>query len=580
MISWGGTVPLTDCTVSGNSATSGGGLANNGAAALTNTIVAGNSGGDISGNSYSGSNDLIGGDPLLAPLGDYGGPTQTMALLPGSPAIGKGTSDGAPAADQPRVQAGRQRRHRRAFQTLPGIVVNTTAGGVGSGLGELSLRQAVNLANALGGTEAITFDPTVFGTPRTITLDGTQLELESGTETITGPGANLLSVSGNKASRVFHVDAHVTASISGLTITDGNGGEYGGGLLNEGTLTLSNCTVSGNYAAVSGGGLDNRGALSLANCTVSGNSASEVGGGGVAIYGTAALIYCAVNGNSTDSEGGGLFSRGGTATLTDCTVNGNGASDGGGLYSDPNTATLTLSNCTVSGNSASDTGGGLFNNGGTATLTDCTVSGNSAQYVGGLFNNGGTATLTNCTVSGNSAGSNGGGINNNGGTATLTNTIVAGNSGHDTGGGSFTGSNNLIGGNPLLAPLGDYGGPTQTMALLPGSPAIGAGTSDGAPAADQHAGSSGAAPSTSRASSRPSPRSSSTPRPAASARAPASSAVARPSTSPPPGPRPRRSPFSSLFNTPQTIALTAGQLRADQQGHDDDQRPGGQAADD
>src|SRR5262249_15359820 len=155
------------------------------------------------------------------------------------------------------------------------------------------------------------------------------------------------------------------------------------------------------------------------------------------------------------------------------TISGGNAAyyNGGGLF---NSGTLTLTNATVSGNSAYG-GGGLFNNG-TLTLTNCTVSGNSANgYLGGgLFNSYGTATLTNCTVSGNSAGGGSfgvGGIYNSYyySTATLTNTIVAGNAGRtDIGFGAFSGTNNVIGGDPLLAPLGNYGGATQTMALLPG----------------------------------------------------------------------------------------------------------------
>src|SRR5262249_60695627 len=96
---------------------------------------------------------------------------------------------------------------------------------------------------------------------------------------------------------------------------------------------------------------------------------------------------------------------------------------------------------------------------------------------GGVFNNGnGAAKLTNCTISGNIAAADGG-VSNSGKT-TLTNTIIAGNSGGDLGGPVEAAStNNLIGGNPLLAPLGNYGSARQTMALLPGSPAIDAGTS-------------------------------------------------------------------------------------------------------
>src|SRR5262249_27832068 len=140
-------------------------------------------------------------------------------------------------------------------------------------------------------------------------------------------------------------------------------------------------------------------------------------------------------------------------------------------------------------------GGGLFNSGSLA-MTNCTVNGNSANpaivndgwsipgFGGGVANDG-TATLTNCTISGNNA-LEGGGVANSA-TAVLTNSIVAGNSGGDLQGSIEAAStHNLIGGDPLLAPLGNYGGTGQTMPLLPGSPAIDAGTGGaGIPAADQ-----------------------------------------------------------------------------------------------
>ena len=91
--------------------------------------------------------------------------------------------------------------------------------------GKIDLRQAIVQANTTGGNETITFDKTVFKTPQTINLNGTQLELsdKTGTETITGPKAGV-TVSGGGLSRVFQVDASVTASISGLTITGGSAG--------------------------------------------------------------------------------------------------------------------------------------------------------------------------------------------------------------------------------------------------------------------------------------------------------------------------------------------------------------------
>jgi fibronectin-binding autotransporter adhesin len=402
---YGSTMSLTNVTVSGNSATStGGGLRNyHGTTSLTNTIVAGNTvGGDIFG-SYSGTHNLVGGNPMLAPLGDYGGPTFTMPPLPGSPAINAGTGSGTPATDQ-RGFARDGLHDIGADEAGIPMVVNTTTGGIGSLPGRLSLPQAINLANVLPTADTIMFAPSVFITPQTITLSAGQLMLtDMATTTIIGPGANLLTVSGNHASRVFDINGG-PAALSGLTITGGS--------------------------ASSGGGLYNSSSnLSLTNVTVSGNSAIS---------------------------GGGLFNSG-TATLTDVTVSGNSATYGGGLFSD---GPSTLTNVTVSGNSASENGGGIYNYGSTMSLTNVTVSGNSAT-------------------------STGGGLKNNRGTTSLTNTIVAGNTVGGDVFGSYSGTNNLVGGNPLLAPLGYYGGSTQTMPLLPGSPAIGGGTATGAPTTDQ-----------------------------------------------------------------------------------------------
>jgi len=127
-------------------------------------------------------------------------------------------------------------------------------------VGEIDLRQAIVQANMNGGNETITFDKTVFKTPQTIPLNGTQLELSdtTGTETITGPKAGV-TVNGGGHSRVFQVDGLVTASISGLKITGAGGTAFhGGGVLNEGALTLTNCTVSGNSTNFGfGGGLYN-----------------------------------------------------------------------------------------------------------------------------------------------------------------------------------------------------------------------------------------------------------------------------------------------------------------------------------
>ena len=160
---------------------------------------------------------------------------------------------------------------------------------------------------------------------------------------------------------------------------------------------------------------------------------------------------------------------------------------------------MTITNSTLSSNTA-DTVGGAIDNGGTLTLSDATIFNNVAYSSGaGIENDGGTLSVSNATISGNTAYGSGGGIDNNGGTLALRNTIVAGNTDYGSGpdiNGSITTDNgyNLLGtavnnatndptpgpgdvfnNKPGLAALGNYGGPTQTLALLAGSPAIGAG---------------------------------------------------------------------------------------------------------
>ena len=110
-----------------------------------------------------------------------------MPPLPGSPAIGEGASTGHPDFDQRGLPRGGS-VDIGVFQTQPGISVNTTADGVGSGPGELNLRQAVNLANALSTADTITFS-NLFNTPQVITLTAGQLMLtDREMTTITGPG--------------------------------------------------------------------------------------------------------------------------------------------------------------------------------------------------------------------------------------------------------------------------------------------------------------------------------------------------------------------------------------------------------
>jgi hypothetical protein len=564
-----GTVTVVGSTITGNSsAVLGGGIHNylgHGTLVLQSTLLSGNissneGGPDVYGSVDPGSSyTLIGAgdstltgisdgvnhnqvgtttnpiDPLLTPLGYYGGPTQTIALQPGSPARGAGDPGTTLTTDQrglPRVVGGLT--DIGAFQSQANPLVVTTLLDPGHQSGQMTLREAVSLASVLSGSNTVTFaDSLASGT---VTLTAGELLLTHDLS-IAGPAAGPVTVSGNNASRVFEVAAGVSASLSSLIVANGRVSSTsvarGGGLLDAGNLTLTDCMVTNNQVAVSltgtgtedvsaqGGGIYTSGPLTLLRCTVAGNAAtlsagnldfgSANGGGLYANGAVVGLTNSTVAGNSASATftggtglvfgyGGGLTSDNGTLTLTGCTVNGNTATGGnavgygGGLHAFQ--STVSLSNCTIANNSAGSgadvgLGGGVSDLDSNLTLTSCTVTGNSASSAastgsgGALYYNSGagSAQLLNTIVAGNSSGSDGPDVS---GTFTSLGYNLIG----ITDGSSGWGGSDLTGTrssplNPLLGALGNYGGPTQTVPLLAGSPALDAGDPAQLGSADQ-----------------------------------------------------------------------------------------------
>jgi hypothetical protein len=355
-----------------------------------------------------------------------------------------------------------------------------TVQGSGSGTSG-DLRYCISQANANTNSDGslIEFDSGVFSTPQTITLSPTfgplELSEAAGPEVIEGPGASPATINGNNAVQDFRVDSGTMASFSALTITGGGLGQ-GGGISNRGKLTMVACAVSGNTAVYNGGGggIYNQGVLSMSDCTISNNISKGYGFGGGGIgngrHGTLVMSDCTLSGNSADIEGGGIESTG----------------------------TVRMTGCTLFDNHSPYGSGGGMGAGGPTLLTDCTISGNSAAGFGCGLGSYGPLELNNCTISGNTA-TTGAGIYNYGGTAVAAgNTIIAGNlasSSPDVYGPFNSQGNNLIGQtdgssgwvgtdltgtvasplDPKLGSLANNGGPTQTVALLAGSPAIDAG---------------------------------------------------------------------------------------------------------
>jgi hypothetical protein len=303
---------------------------------------------------------------------------------------------------------------------------------------------ASNSATLRGAIAAAAPGDTIqFSVNGTITLSGGELAIDKNL-TINGPGASSLTISGNNVGRVFHITVPtITVTISGLTISNGRvvilccQAGRGGGIANWGTLTLTNSTVSQNSVADGGGGIGNMGTLVLINSTVSDNS--SVGrGGGIVNFGVLSLKQSTVSQNSSGDIGGGIYNQNGTLKLSNTTLSGNSGFWGGAIY---NTGTLTLVHGTILANRATVNGGGIYN---------------QAQL-----------SLKNSILAGNlDAGS----------------TCLGGTSyGHnlaDSGicSGFFTGPGDLNNTPAGVDPLGlqSNGGPTQTIALLPGSAGLNA----------------------------------------------------------------------------------------------------------
>jgi CSLREA domain-containing protein len=311
-------------------------------------------------------------------------------------------------------------------------VVNTTSdtvvvGACQNGNPGCSLRGAIQAANSHLGADGIEID-----LPSGSVINLTQA-LPSITESvsITGPGAEKVTVRRSTGGNynVFNVATNGAVSFSGIAISNGRvtGFNVGGGINNtNGIVNVSSCSITGNFCAFGGGGIFNGATLNIRESTVSGNS------------------------------NGGIFNGpGGLMNITNCTISGNAANVGGGVQ---NLGTVNITNSTISGNFATDAN----STGGVDSSTTGTTTNIKSSIVAGNFNQ------SNPDVSGAfiSAGFNLIGI-------------VDGSSG-------FTATTDQTGTiasplDPKLDPdgLGRNGGSTRTIALLPGSPALDKGTSNG-----------------------------------------------------------------------------------------------------
>jgi hypothetical protein len=309
---------------------------------------------------------------------------------------------------------------------------------------------------------------------------------------VIGAGVSTTIIDGGGVNTVVTISSAATkVTLANLTIRNGSA-RFGGGIGNVGTLTINNSAISHNLAvggaSSDGGGIANGGTLTINNSTVSNNSVKGSflsGGGGVSNGGTLTINNSTISGNTASSgqrgAGGGGIVNYGTLTINNSTINNNVANGnyfiGGGGGGIANGGTLTINNSTVSDNTAANGrvrpggGGGIVSSLGVVAVNNATFSGNSAQVGGGIYNYSGSAiTLQNSIIAYSPSGTN---CYNHG-------TMIShGYNVSDDGTCSFNGPGDLNNTDPKLGTLGNYGGPTQTIPLLSGSPAIDAGNPNG-----------------------------------------------------------------------------------------------------
>lgn len=289
-----------------------------------------------------------------------------------------------------------------------------------------------------------------------------------------------------------------TSTLGSVTVSENRGSQGGGVAVIAGRVTMNDVRVTLNVGNV-GGGIYNSGTVSMDACVVDQNNVGAVNatGGGIFTNGPLTLRACVLSGNGEDGQGGALqLSSADPVLIEDTVISGNRGHDGGGIYA--LNARLTIHRSLITGQRATGPGGGLWLGGSTIlTMENSTISVNDAgsfgvEGGGGIYAPAGTLSMVNCTVVFN-RGTPGGGIYLAGSRATLGRTIVANNTSSTVGNdfvgeitstgfnliedpspGSIVGdtATNLVAVDPVIDQLRDNGGPTQTHALLAGSPAI------------------------------------------------------------------------------------------------------------
>jgi hypothetical protein len=321
-------------------------------------------------------------------------------------------------------------------------------------------------------------------------------------------GEGLLTLSGGDALPLFQVAGYL--ELHNLVMTEGNNSSTNGGCIQvygTGTLLIAGSSVTDCHTLFNGGGISNEGSLTVTDSVIAGNTAGFTGGGiamGLAFPSNSASVSGSRISGNTAVVGGGLMVWTGTLSVADTTFSGNSANSGGGLAAlATNVGPLVVTGSTFSGNTATQPdahGAAIHSQASSLTIRNSTLAGNT----GGAISNTGSVLLDHTTISDNTAAFGSGTAIYNpsppSGIETLRNSIVAGtctSAPRPSQGGNVESPGNTCGLTDAsdqvgvsapalnLGSLGDHGGPTHTVPVMSPSAAIGAAVSCPPPATDQ-----------------------------------------------------------------------------------------------
>ncbi|MCA8988585.1 MAG: VCBS repeat-containing protein, partial [Planctomycetaceae bacterium] len=449
-------------------------------------------------------------DPVLS---DNGGPTATHMLLEGSPAINVGD----PAltdinlVDQRgpgffRVWGGRiDLGAVELFPPLTNTILVTTAvdendGNTDPARGQgTSLREAIIAANSNSDQTTILFDASLDGTPIVLTIIGKgenaaltgDLDILEDT-IIQGNGVNSTIIDGNDSDRIFELFSGKTLLIDSAKVMNGNE-TNGGAISSTGDLTLQNSVFEGNTASTGGVVYATTGQLNVYGSSLTGNSAAFGGVASLSGASTTLVVDSSFISGNTASSYGGVFRLSSLTSSTNRIINSTIAANesggqGGAIYS--SVSNLVIENSTIAFNESESQGGAIYSFVSDFNIVNSTIALNHARISntgtivsgGGIYLSSSSSDfqIDNSVIAGNKSSTSASPDDVRGIFETSSSNNLIGDP--STSGGLTNGvKGNIVGvdaADVLESTLADNGGPTQTLALLPGSVAINAGNQD------------------------------------------------------------------------------------------------------